>query len=76
MTPDITQLSRRTVKTKTGDLDISMLSNGDMLIAIYGGDILITQHITKDQAKQFAQNIIDVIKESEETSDDCFEVKK
>jgi hypothetical protein len=71
---EITQLSRRTVKTKTGDLDISILSNRDMLIAIYGGDILVTKHITKDQAKQFAQNIVDVIKESEETSDDCYKV--
>jgi hypothetical protein len=72
MTSEITHLSRRTVKTKSGDLDISVLSNGDMFIGIYGGDMLVTKHITKDQAKQFAQNILDVITESEETSDDCF----
>lgn len=76
MTPEITQSSRRTVKTKSGDLDISMLSNGGMIVGIYGEGLLVTQHITKDQAKQFAKNIVDVIKESEETSDDCFKVKK
>jgi len=45
-----------------------------MIIGIYGDGIIVTKHITKDRAKQFAQNIVDVIKESEETSDDCFKV--
>jgi ArsR family metal-binding transcriptional regulator len=76
MTPELTQLSSRTVKTKFGDLDISMLSNGDMIIGIYEESIAVTKHITKDQAKQFAQNIVDAITESEETSDDYFKVKE
>jgi len=48
MTPELTQLSSRTVKTKSGDLDISVLSNGDMIIGIYGDGIIVTKHITKD----------------------------
>jgi ArsR family metal-binding transcriptional regulator len=45
-----------------------------MIIGIYGDGIIVTRHITKEQAKQFTQNIVDVINESEETSDDCFKV--
>jgi len=59
-----------------GELGISILNNGSMRLCLFNEGTQIHQYLTKDQAKQFAQNIVDVIKESEETSDDYFKARK
>lgn len=72
---DLKHLSRRTLKTLAGELDISILSNGSMRLCLFGEGIQIHQYFTKDQAKQLVKNIVEVIIESEETSDDCFKTR-
>lgn len=59
----ITQIARRTTKTIAGDLDVSILSDGEVHLTEFSHHGMITRYLTREQAMQLSKNIEDVIAE-------------
>jgi homoserine kinase len=57
----IKTISRKTLKTRTGDLDVVILSNGNVQLCLYGNGVTVTHFLTREEAMQLGKNIEDVV---------------